>query len=270
VRVAVSFVVLFTYVVVARVAMVVAGVQGLFVSMWRWIGRQFVAQGRTIIAPFVALVHWVRTHIPLLRSIVQGFYAHFVLMGRWAWNHIGPHAQRVLLFVRDRLREYMGSIRAGILLLVDMIKNSFTSIPDFMLGPLRRVAREIVSAYQDLPAALRPAGMNGMVGTLERFASGGGSAEAALVATRTATTNATVGAPAVAAATTQASALQGAASRASGAAPVVVQAPAPAPVTTVTQLVLDGRQIAESVQRHTQDDQIRRGVSVPTRRGPME
>ena len=270
VRVAVSFVVLFTYVVVARVAMVVTAVQGLFVGMWQWIGRQFVAQGRTIIAPFVALVRWVRSHIPLLRSIVQGFYVHFVFMGRWAWNHIGPHAQRVLLFVRDRLREYMGGIRAGVLLLVDMIKNSFSSLPDFMLGPLRRVAREIVSAYRDLPAALRPASMNGMVGTLERFAVGGGSAEAGLAATRAATTGATVGAPAVAAATTQASALQGAAARASGGAPTVIQAPPAPPVTAVTQVMLDGRQIAEAVTRHQQEDQLRRGVSVTTQRGPME
>jgi len=273
VRVAVSFVVLFTYVVVTRVAMVVAGIQRLFVGMVVGLGRLAAFGARTFITPFVQGWTYFRIGLAALVDYLRLAWGQAKM---WFFQRFGEElnwlAQKfaivltVLGPVWTAVRAYFETQLTAI---GNFARGFFTNLTDIMLAPLRAVAREIVAAYRDLPAALRPAALGGMVGTLERFGAGPG-APAALDATRAAAAGSTAGAPAVAAATTQGSALQGAAARASGPAPIVVQ-PAPAPpVTAVTQVMLDGRQIAQAVTRHNEDDQMRRGVSVPTRRGPME
>ena len=273
VRVAVSFVVLFTYVVVARVAMVVAGIQRLFVGMVVGLGRLAAFGARTFVTPFVQ--GWAYFRIGLA-ALVDYLRLAWGQVKMWFFQRFGEElnwlAQRFAI-VLTVLGPVWAVVRAyfetQLTAIGTFARGFFTNLTEIMLAPLRAVAREIVAAYRDLPAALRPAALGGMVGTLERFGAGPG-APAALDATRVAGANATAGAPAVAAATTPGSALQGAAARASGAAPVVVQAPPAPPVTAVTQVMLDGRQIAQAVTRHNEDDQMRRGVSVPTRRGPME
>ncbi len=273
VRVAVSFVVLFTYVVVARVAMVVAGVQRLFVGMIVGLGRLAAFGARTFVTPFVEGWAYFRIGLGALVAYLRDvwtqvklyFFQRFGEELNWLARKFAV-VLTVLLPVWTVVRAYF---ETQLTALGAFARGFFANLTDTMLAPLRAVAREIVAAYRDLPAALRPSALGGMVGTLERFGAGPGS-QTALAATQAAGAGASTGAPAVAAATAQASALQGAAARASGGAPVVVQTPPPPPVTAVTQVMLDGRQIAEAVTQHQQEDQMRRGGSVPTRRGPFE
>lgn len=273
VRIAVSMVALVVYVFLARAVGGIAVLARLYAGLWQRIGSAAASYGRTLILPFVLLWNW-------LRSAVGAFRTYMGFVGGQIATFFTQRFGRQINWLVARFRELVTVLRpiwAQIRVFFEdqfgQIGNAartfFGNLAETLLLPLRMLAREILAAYNDLPAALRPGAMAGMVGTLERFAAGPG-APAAVAATRAAGDAATAGAPAVARATVQTGVLNTAAARAASTAPAQVVEVRPTPVTVPVTLQVDRRTLATAVATQNTDDQLRRGDSVPSGRGPMD
>jgi hypothetical protein len=122
---------------------------------------------------------------------------------------------------------------------------------------LRLVAREIVSMYRGLPAALRPSGLEGAARTLETFAQGPATpAQAGAVVDTQAAGAGAVTAANVARTTGVMAAAQ------TPAAVVVNTPPPPPPGPTIVEI--DGREVMRAVNRQNTTTALRSGRAVET------
>lgn len=260
-RVAVALIVLAWYVVQARVAMALAWMVGALARAAVWIGgmvgRAALAIGRYLTAPFVALFGWIRAHVGVFAAIARVLFAPFLFAARFAFGLVLGVLRAVGGFLERRFGLHLAGARLALVLLVGAIRTSFTSLPNLLLAPLRLVAREIVSMYRGLPAALQPSGLEGAARTLETFAQGPATpAQAgAVVDTQAA------GAGAVTAANVART--TGVMAAAQTPAAVVVNAPPPPPPgPTIVQI--DGREVARAVDRQNTTTALRGGRTVET------
>jgi len=220
----------------------------------RWIGAQ-VAALAVLARPYVAAVGRVLRAVGAVAlwlglTAFRGLYDAASMALTSLWGVVAP----ILSQIRSAIETAFGFILPFVApifeSLAEIVRSAFSSLVDFILAPMRAVAGSLVAIFRALPARLQPAELRGAVQTLDTFSRNDPDPVRQ-------GTNASRAAPARAA---NAATAAVATVVSQGAAPAPVINLQPAPVT----LVVDGRVLARSTERHNETEAIRSGRPVST------
>ncbi len=248
------------------------GIASTAASAGQWLaglGRRAWAEaalfGRAVARGAVVAVGSVRGAFSRLGGAIGTFFRG---LGGRAATYFAPMLSGVASFA-SALRSLLGGAFTWV---ASTAASAFSGLADLILSPLRFIARQLVMLFRGLPRNLQPAGLAGMVATLEGFGGGGGgpaggappTPEASPPSPAPVPTPSASGAPAPGATPVPVSVRQQATAQSQGAArgptpaPVVQVSVAPTPPPTVN-LVVDSRVIASSVNGRNETEQLRQG-----------
>lgn len=186
-----------------------------------------------------------------VRSAVAGIFGGLAA-GAFVW--IAPLLARVAM-VAVRMRVLLGSAFAWVAATAQM---AFARLAEIILSPLRSIAARLIALFRALPRGMQPASLQGMVGDLEAFSrSSGGPVGGEPPAPTPAPSPAAPGPPPVQVSQRQQVAGQAASRAALPPAPVTVNVPQP--VVQQVRVIVDGRELAASVERRQEGERLRQG-----------
>lgn len=265
------------------------GIASVFMALGRGIVGVFVFTGRllyALIGGFASVIwdalKWIGGKLALFASVAAQFLGGIAQV---VWNAIAAAFPRIAAFIVQvgqilrgagvaiynafarmfsvfgRFFGWVGGILAAIGSAVagvfraigEAVMNFFDGLFTRIGAKFRSMAGELVSMFRALPAHLQPAGLSDSIARLDAFAQGGaqpGGEQPGAPAP-------TPGGPGVPQLIVQRTAAQARVGAAGANAPAPVAPITVQPSNVVVQI--DGRAIATAVQRHNEDENLRRG-----------